>query len=91
MEQERCEPRLADRSVVDDAVQQGLSSGPPELCAEQVNDAGLLGRVQHHARLRRVARERLLHEDVLPGPDRLQREAGVRVWRRRDREGVGTG
>jgi hypothetical protein len=90
MEQERREARLADRAGADRPGEQRLPRSEPELGAEEVHDAGLLGCSEKRARFRRVAREGFLAQHVPARADRLQHERSVRVRWRRDRHRVDT-
>ena len=61
---------------------------PAELAAEEVDDAGLLGRGQHGPALGRVAGEGLLAQHVLAGGDGGQGDGRVGVGRGGDGHGV---
>ena len=61
---------------------------PAELAAEEVDDAGGLGRGQHGPTLGGVAGERLLADQVLAGGDGRQGDGRVGVGRRGDGDGV---
>ena len=68
--------------------EESLSRGEAHLCAEEVHHTSPFGRVEERARFARVARERLLAQDVLTGRDRDVRERRVRVRRSGNCHGV---
>ena len=79
---------VADLATAYDACEQCLARAEPHLGAEQVYDAGPLGRLEQRPRLGRVARERLLAEHMLARGDRIVRDRGMAVGRSRDRDRV---
>ena len=88
VQEERRELRRADLAAGDDPRRRCLARRPAELGAEQVHDAGRVGRVEHPARLGGVAGERLLAQHVLARRDGFERDRRVRVrraWRSRPR------
>jgi hypothetical protein len=91
VQDDRRQPRLADDSRRDRPGQGRLAGVPAELGAEQVDDTGALGRRQDVEGFSRIARERLLTQNVSTRIDRRERELGVRVRRGRDGDGVDTG
>ena len=87
----RRRPGLADDARRNRPGQGRLAGVPAELGAEQVDDAGGLGRGQHVDGFGRIAGERLLAQHVPPASDGRERQLGVRVRRRRDGDGVDAG
>src|SRR5258706_100495 len=63
--------RIADHAVLHDPAEQRLCAVEAEFGTQHMHDPRTLGSPQHLARLRQIARERLLADHVPPGGDCL--------------------
>ena len=72
------------------AREQRLTGGESELCAQEVDDTGGVGRLFHLARLCSIGGERLLAHDVAAGGHRSDDQLFVGMGRRRHAHHVGT-
>ena len=82
------EPHLTDRARLEELFHLRSCGRVAELVVDRVHDAGALGRSEHLARLTRVARHRLLADDVLARGERREGVFAVQCRRRRDAHDV---